>query len=316
MKSMIRVLLAIALLSPVFGAVNKRNGVSISTASTINGKTPNSSINGLAIAANFQPETITWIALVISAGGGFEADSQDIADALVVQMKTRSYYSKIVYLLPFLGTGIDAARCPLINTLAVAAASKNSMVDGDFSQAVGLTGTGAAGKYLDTLVTPQAANSGNGGGLGIGVLNYTAATGNNYLMGTASSSDARFALFGTTTSSALMWGFPEKGNAFVPTGVPSTDCHWYGQYTSVVLRKFYKDGALVATSTTNDGGVSEENTRTIKFFASQDGDGGGAVIICDFLATFCYITTGQLSDTEAADLDSDLSTFLLTPTGR
>lgn len=267
---------------------------------------------------SLQAETIAWQALVNGAGGGFAGDSVSIADALVTQMKTRSYYSKVVYLLPYLGTGIDAARCPLINTLGVAAATKNSLTNSHFAQGTGLTGTGAAGMYLDSLVTPGALNATTpGGGLGMGVKSWTNGTGGDCPMGTADTSDHRYALFGSSSACSLLWGFTADANAFVgtfPTG--ASDGRWYGQWTSNVLRKFWVNGTLVTTSTVADGGSSNYTGRTIKILATQTGDGGGAIEPADLVSTYAVMTSGDLSTTEGGDLDSDLLNYLITPTGR
>jgi hypothetical protein len=65
-----RILLFLALLSAPFasGAVNARNGISITTASTINGVTPNSAINGQTITAA-PASGITFAAANTATGG-------------------------------------------------------------------------------------------------------------------------------------------------------------------------------------------------------------------------------------------------------
>src|SRR5690606_9772595 len=106
---------------------------------------------GVGFGARFDPVVAKWANRVIAAGGTFEADSVNIALALHGNLQNKSFYTKIIYLMPFLGGNLAAARVPLIDRLNVGIATNVNFSDGDFSQSSGLTSNGA-NERLDTRI--------------------------------------------------------------------------------------------------------------------------------------------------------------------
>lgn len=282
--------------------VNARNGVSINTASTINGATPNSAINGQTITSALQTETIVWRDGIIAAGGTFEANSIALADALVVQLKGKSYYSKILYLLPLFGADIIAARMPLIDTLAVGIATNTSFVNADFAQATGLQFSGT--KRFNPLIKASqlgATGSGITGSGGAGVISLAMAT-TGWVLGTFSTSTNEiYGLTPTTTNSYSLWG---DGNSAINSGVTNSGSnHHYIQCVSTTSRRLFKNGSQIG-STGLSSSLSESGDNPLLLGGlngsnNSDGRCGGM-----------YYTNGALSDPDISDLNTTLATYL------
>lgn len=266
-------------------------------------------------SGGLEPETIIWRDGIISAGGAFEADSIAIADALVKQMKTRSYFSKIKYLNPFLGSGIIAPMMPLIDVPGVGIGTNvgGNFVGADFSQATGLTSDGST-KILDTKILLSSLGGTDSGGFGWIEDAYTSA-GNSGMMGcTQSTGDYRFILGAVAAGAFLLWGFPVIGNAYVQE--PATthvSSRLYGQRLSSTDRGIFVNGTRTGTDNTATGALSLP-ALSVHLFGQV-----GAGPTYEYYDDRChgaYITDGQFTDGEVTDCDDDLVDFLLTPTGR
>jgi hypothetical protein len=184
----------------------------------------------LSTNTGFTQETITWRNLVLSSGGGFEWNSVAIANNFVRALKDKSYYRKIIYLLPMLGVGINAARVPLIDVLVAGPATNTAFVDGDFSQNTGLQGNGTS-KRLDSLIKASALGGGNGG---IGVFeNLVQATNTAISAGSYSNDGNNTYQIGqgntNSTSRSFFWGNGNTATTFTTTAPNAGVGHWYGQ---------------------------------------------------------------------------------------
>lgn len=257
---------------------------------------------GAGGAATLQTQTATWKAGVLAAGGTMGGSSLSIADALVVQMKTRSYFSKLTYMLPFLGVGIDAARMPLIDVRGVGIATNHSMVTGDFTEATGLQGNGS-NKWLDTLIKPSQIGSSNNGGIGYWARSVASGVWccgwhdvpNGEIYGLALYSDELF-YFGNSASATRTLAAASAG-------------HYYGQKAGGTDRKLYK-AASQLVSNTNSPAVVGIAGGTILLMALDSGNLTNGQCSC------FYTTDGTLTGTEMTNLHADVGTYLITATGR
>lgn len=262
-------------------------------------------------------EVYQWITRVNDNGGGFEADSIDIARGLLCQLESTSFYSKIQYLLPLLGTGIGAARAPLIDRLSVGSASNLNFVDADFSQSTGLQGNGTS-KILDLLFTPGQLGLNRNAGLGYWELNAqigTTATAMGCL--SAPTDDQAFRLIPRQDSpprKRFDWGFDE--NNAVSTSI-NHNGDFYGQRTSSTSRTLYQNGSQIAINTASDI-ASKVGSATVRLM----GDNGGPLTPGPdprFYAGRCgcaYATDGTLTPEEISELHVLLQNFLMVITGR
>lgn len=272
---------------------------------------------GVAPGGNqYDPETRAWISHVTSAGGTFAPDSKTLANDLVIALKAKSYDSKIIYLMPLLGSNLAAARIPLRDANHFGAPTSSAFVDGDFSQATGLLGNGSS-KRLDMPFAPGGLGSGGNGGMGFWANNASAAAGTQYGIGARDSSGLtltfglRFGNGGGDINCQFYWG----GDG-TPASISElrSNADYYGQRSSSVSRQIFKNGTLGATDTTPDipGALNDLNFSSYALHSATSTwlvywAGGTSVI---------YFTDGTLADADVTDFHDFLFTYLMDPTGR
>lgn len=250
-----------------------------------------------------------WVGAVRAAGGGFENNSIFIAANLVRVLQSRPYYSKIKYVLPLLGTGINAARVPLVDALGVGAATNVSFVDANFSQSTGLQGNGSS-KYLNCLIKPAQLGSSNNGGLGYWENNINL-SGNVEVIGcyNTTGTSNRYVIDLRTNIRSFRWGAPANGAGDSST---PTNGHFYGQRSSATSRQLFFNGASVGTNTTSDDTVNP-NENNMYIVGSNE---AGVPYPWPGRCALAYLTDGTLSTEDVVDLDTIFRKYLMTPTGR
>lgn len=257
--------------------------------------------NVTTISNQITAEAALWRTRVNTAGGGLEWNSMAIANMLVRQLRAKGYYSKIKYMLPLLGKGINAARVPLIDTLNVGAATNNNFVDADFNQRTGLVGNGST-KRLDFLFTALSLGASSNGALGYWSLNLGSP---GWVMGSHGADLLGLYLDSTTPRVVSYWGTVANRIDTNPTA-PTTS-HYYTQRNSSNLT-VYKSGvqlAQTAGATVITGINANLNLMAIDGISFSNGTCGVA-----------YATDGTLTSNDIFDLHSVLSAFLMGPTGR
>lgn len=254
--------------------------------------------NVTTVSNQVTAEAALWKSRVNTAGGGLEWNSMAIANTLVRRLRAKSYYSKIKYMLPLLGRGINAARVPLIDRLNVGAATNNNFVDADFNQATGLVGNGST-KRFDCLFIASSLGSSNNGGMGYWSLNSGATGG--WLIGSHTAD-----IFGINlgSSEVAYWG---NATNQINTGNPSTTSHYYSQRNSSNLT-LYKSGGQIAQ--TAGATVIADINANINFMAID------ASFFTNGTGGLGYFTDGTLTGDEIYDLHLTLSSSLMGPTGR
>jgi len=261
-----------------------------------------------AVSENLDPETLTWRSRVNAAGGTFETNSVALADALIVQLKTKSYESKIKYLLPLLGSNLAAARVPLRDTLGVGIATNTNFVDANFSQATGLQGNGTS-RYLDLLIKPSQLGTGSNGGIGYWEKSVSfSGTGVEPIGVYGVAASTRFVIDLRSAVRNFRWGTASNGAGDTTA---AGNGHYYGQRSSATLRRLYFNGSTLASNTTSDAaaGTAEFNIRLLGCYTGSSTYWAGRCAVA-------YLTDGTLSDADAADLHTLLTDYLITPTGR
>lgn len=245
-----------------------------------------------------------WVNNVDAAGGTYETDSKTIAADLVTQLEAQTFYSKIVYLLPFLGANMAAAKVPLIDALNIGTTKNNGFVDGDFDQATGLQGGG--GKNLDARIRASQLGATNNGGFGVILLAIGAAG------GWAIGSDAGSQIFGLKLAPAPQekFSYGASGSEITLTVPIVTGGHYYGQRASATDRKLYVDATQIGADTDNETASLADTANIFVMGLNNGTDTTNSRI------GVAYLTDGTLTPTEITDLDTLLQTYLITPTGR
>lgn len=269
-------------------------------------------------ADELHPETILWRDRIYAAGGCITDEHIEFADRFIRRLNALSINSKVVYLLPFIGCDLIAARVPLRDQLGVGIASNGNFVEADFDYNRGLKGDGVS-KYLDILFAPDDVEEQLGAVRQIGYgwwdtkLQDTLSS-NRYIMGSHDGSQHQ------TVMRAFQNGLVDfQAGYFLGPTVAITAArgrgHYYAQRASSTDRRGYSDGALNASETTSDS--SAIGSQHIALFAFRDIPPNGGVR--EFYAGRCavaYVTTGDLTDSDAATMHEFLEDYLIAPLGR
>ncbi len=260
--------------------------------------------------ANVDPRVLIWQANVIANGGHFTGNSFDYAQAICSSLALTSYNSKIIYLLPLLGSDLNAGLVPLIDVLGVGNPLNNGFTNTDFSENTGLQGDGT-GKLLKTGIFPSQLNGNNlygGFGWWEGNMNITA---NSEAMGCydLATADRRWIVNFNINGSAIFWATPGTHGAF--SSNPAVNGHYYGQYDTD--RKWYIDGALAGSDTSGFPAFANSRTDIYLVGSNEDTFGGKA---WPGRCAISYLTDGTMTGAEIADWHTLLSTILIGPTGR
>lgn len=264
--------------------------------------------------AGMDAETITWASRVVAAGGTFESNSLYIADRLIRAVKAEAYNSGIKYILPHLGGNLAAAIIPLRDSLNVGGATNTGFVNGDFSQATGISAASGT-KYLDSKIKPSQLGTGLNAGLGCWAR-AVATTGAHHPIGCVplATNSQSYYLHLNTTFKNFGWNSDAvAGRAELATA--STAGDYYGQRASSASRILYLNGSSIATNTIDNtpGGSSNKNI----FMMGIDASEVGAGILPWYGNSSCfYMTDGTLSAANIAAFHTLLQTYLITPTGR
>ncbi len=256
---------------------------------------------------DYDPETLVWIGRAEDAGGSFGTRSKAWADALIRKIKNQSFDSKIVYLLPFLGSNLATARVPLRDSLGVGIAGNNGFTDADYQEGAGLQGNGTT-KTLNSLIYPSQVGVSSNGGLGWWENNINLA-GDSQPMGMESTTN-RYVLDLRSAFYAFSWGDWATTNASV--GGAATNGHYYGQRSASNLRRIGKSGAFLGSNAVADGaaGITAKTMLICgsdQFAGVKPWPGRGAC---------AYMTDGTLTAAEFTALHSILYNYLILPTGR
>lgn len=257
----------------------------------------------------FPLEYTAWRNAVIANGGTFGANSEAWALALIVALESKSYSAKVVYLLPLLGSNLNAAVVPLRDSIGAGNATNHNFVGGDFNEAQGLQGDGST-KYLDSNVKPSQLGTGSNGGLGWWENNQSAVGANTEPIGCYSNAGTeRYVLDLRSTVQWFSWS--NAGNRAQLT-TARLDGHYYGSRSSSTSRKYYFGGVLEDTNTTADAAAGASD-RNILICGSDE---SGSIVPYGGRCAVAYMTDGTMSDADATDFDTLLSTYLIGPTGR
>jgi hypothetical protein len=248
--------------------------------------------------------TRLWESNVIAAGGGFENNSLAIANNLVRILQTKSYYSKIRYLLPMLGSGINAARVPLVDAINAGTATNTSFVNADFTQSLGLQGNGTS-KIFNLNTTPISAVCGIG--YWENNMSYTGTDSSPMGIG-ESGPDRRWYLDLRATLKNFSWGTYTNRAELATAALGG---HYYGQSAATNDRKLYFNGSQIASNTTSDSAtLTALNLRLMGWFYA------GTTYYWAGRCGCAYITDGTFSAQEITDFHETLSNNLFAPTGR
>lgn len=263
----------------------------------------------------YDPETRAWIAAATAAGGAFRSDSKQIANDLITAIKAKSFNSKIVYLMPFLGDNLASALVPLRDRLGVGAPANFGLNDGDFRQSRGIQGNGT-NKYLVTAIKPADLGAGNCGGLGWweGRMSFFGHVEPIGCYGADPGSPDRFVLDLRANLESFRWG--QVGNG-AGLSTQASSAHYYGQRSSATLRELYRKDTLIASQTTADSALlSSAQNIVILGVYSYSFAGGYFIEAWPGRCGCAYLTDGTLTYGEVASLYQVLRTKLMVPTGR
>jgi hypothetical protein len=245
-----------------------------------------------------------WVSRVNSGGGTYTANSKAIALALSNALIGKSYYSKIVYLLPLLGGNLAAAEVPLRDPNNFGVPTNTNFVDADFSESTGLRSNGS--KSLTCGFTPDQLGSSHNGGMGYWEKDFNNG-GYRIGMSTTTGGGRTFGINLDVATKVLQWG---DGNTLATGGGSSMNNHYYGQRSNSANILIFQNGSQIGSNTSGVGlfdGIGDHNCLV---FNVQGGTGPHT------LCAVAYFTDGTMSSSEISDWHSLLQSALIGPTGR
>lgn len=253
----------------------------------------------------YETETLVAYGRVLAAGSTWNTAQLTLANDLVVALKALSSFTKIRYILPFIGPDLAAALVPLIDSAFLGLPTNANFVDADFSESTGLKGNGS-NKILDLPLTPSQAP-----GVGFWENDFDlTGTGTEALGCYSNDATQRFVLDLRSTRQFFSWGLPANIADYNPHSMTNGD--WYGQRLSSTSRRFYLDGTFHASNTTADAASGSAN-RTMRLMGSDEA--GGGLFYWKGRCAIAYFTDGTLSDAEVTALHTALASFI-SATGR
>ena len=260
----------------------------------------------------YNAETLAWIAGISGLGGSVTTQEKDWADALIVALQGETYNAKVVWMAPFIGSNIKAARMPLRDALSVGAMSSfgsSPFVDADCGNSTGIQNPTEKDAYLGTGV-PLNWNLANGYKSGYGWWELNIGFGSNVEpMGAYNAANgARFVLDLRSSFERFRYGNTTGSQAGPATS--ASNGHYYGQYDGTDTR-IYLDGSDLGSPGASGFADSIDNNEIFVMGCNSGtdtpwkGQGGCA-----------YITDGTMTSGEIAAFHTLLDTYLITPTGR
>lgn len=265
-------------------------------------------------AAAYNAETIAWAAGIVAAGGTVTTQEKDWADALILAIQGASYGSKIIWLNPFLGSNIIAARMPLRDTRGVGimgSVGSSPFVDADCGNAVGIQNPTEKNAFLSTLIGSDNLKSGDSssGGMGFYERNWGNGTGTEPMGCYNAAATGRYVIDLRPTLQRFRWDSPTGSQAGPATTAGSK--HYYGQCIgSTNTTQIYADGASLGSDGTSTSAGTNEPIYVMgcRYPSSSPPYKGRCAV--------AYLTDGTFSSGDVAAFHTLLGTYLITPTGR
>jgi len=254
------------------------------------------------VTPTYESETLIAYGKVLDAGSTWNNAALTLANNFVLGLKSAlgASFSKINYLLPFIGPDLAAGLVPLLDPSNAGLPTNIAFVNGDFSQTTGLTGNGTT-KRLVLSLTPNILGAAQNGGYGVDAL-AIGSTGEPMGCYNAGAGGYFVISFNYGVSTIFYWGNP--GNPATQAVAPSAG-FYLGQRSAATLRTLYKNGASVATNTTND--TASGGGSPINVMSSKDPD--DVPYFWNGRASLFLTTDGSLTGPEVSALNTVVAAF-------
>lgn len=272
---------------------------------------------GTVVPFAYQDETLAWYNAAAAVGGTFETNSLDIADGLIIALKATTYFYKIQYLMPFLGSNLAAQLYPLRNLVAASNPTNVNFVAGDCTQATGLQGNGSS-KYLQFAFKPNSTTQigvptgGNVvGGFGYWEKNVDfGGTGVEPIGCYGAAGAQRFCIDLRSNVRGIRWG--GAGGSFAGDATAAGNAFYMGVRASATSREFWVNGSSIGTSTANETATGAGDN----LIQLMGCDEGGTQTFWKGRCAVAIVVDSTFTSADVASLYSILQTKLMTPTGR
>ena len=241
----------------------------------------------------FQPEVAACYTQGDINTGYVSLRSVQHVDKFVRDCKEAGIWSKLAFVMPFIGASLSGATAPLREIITLTTATAVNFVDADYSEATGLTGNGST-KYLNLNFNANALAA--TGHIAFYQRNDDVQTGNRWMMG-ANDGTTQFIL------GALAGGGPSnRTDGSWGAGVSATAAtqitrgFYMLQRVSTTDLKIYRNNTQIATSAVN----TAHTTPNQNFYAWARNNTGVAADFNNCTGSFLSIGA-QLSTQERAD---------------
>ena len=233
------------------------------------------------IASGVHPEAKVWQNAVIANGGTVSAGTVKAVSDFCKSIDAAGIRDRFFRLNLFCGGNLSACLVPLYRGPSASGTQHGNTTDtnngpfvsGDYSEATGLnSGSTSSGKNLDTGLSPNTVGVATGHLAVYSPVAASSAVGLSRIIGSVQSSPQQFyAAYKNNLSANVdcLWG---GGAAVVTAAMPAGHTIWQREASNVL--RFYTNGSLTATNTTNIAPGSSDVTMMVfdhKIGASASG---------------------------------------------
>lgn len=259
-------------------------------------------------------ETYVYQGNIYEAGGEITLAQLEIADGFLTELRASGLLTRIPYLLPILGNDVAAAMQPLVDRLLVGPFQSTAFVDGDVSQALGITGDGATKRLTGPFNFNRLDGAATGrGGMGLWLTSWNNLRHDHMTQRAAGPNDNRygFIIRDAASTAEFSWGLIANR----ALGGSTSLGHYFGHRYSDVSRRVFKDGLFLANNTTSDPAQNVNIAPPSLFAARSTADAYSSFL--NGSIGFAYFTSNDgVNDAEAAILHALILENFMQPLGR
>ena len=247
-------------------------------------------------AGSYGAEVTAWL----SRGRSANTTLLTAADALMTNLQTDGIKSKIRRLNLFMGDNIASVRDPLIGGSGGSDSAGGSLGYGDYSQSEGLVSINNA-KYIDTTIVDGARAT------GYFWVNTSASVVSHNPIGVANSAQTRY----VTINPTLPYFFAFWSTSGSPSITDATNSAVLGLYhvehsgTGSNQLRYYTQGTFRQAAT-----LGTYPTNTSSYYVGCYNSAGTPTGTAQSNCGLYGITDGTMTDTDAANLNTRINTFL------
>jgi hypothetical protein len=260
---------------------------------------------GRSGASSLDADAVAWGTAVTAAGGTYSGTTLSALSTFIKSAKANSYWTKIVCFNPIAGNQLTAALIQYTSG-SWASATNHNFVNGDYTEATGITGNGST-KYIDTGLVPATSLTLNSTHLAIYNRSSSASASGGVHIG-ADDAARSLRLFAPFTDGTCYLDMYDTANGRVSSAALASAYGFViGSRTASNAEAIYRNGSSLATSSLAQTSGLPIGQSTYVF--CRNFNGAASNFVAHVLAA--YSIGAGLSSTDATNFNTDMQAFQL-----